>query len=56
MLNSRKKDLNDFIKYSLIGHQITPNHLKYSEIDNLIWAFGAYVAKKGKESDFPMIN
>lgn len=56
MLNSRKKDLNDFIKYSLIGHKITPHHLKYSEMDNLLWAFGSYVAKKGKESSFPIIN
>lgn len=54
MLNSQKKDLNDFIKYSLIGHKITPQTLKYSEMDNLLWAFGSYLAKKGKEANFPI--
>lgn len=30
--------------------KITPADLSFSEVDNFIWASGAYVLKKGKEN------
>lgn len=56
LLSSRKKDLIEFVRYSLMGHKITPKNLTYSEMDNLLWAFGSYVAKKGKENQFPIFE
>lgn len=52
-LNGRKnKDLKEFIKYSLIGQKISPKEMSYSQIDNIVWAIGAYVIKKGKENNY----
>ncbi|MED3552097.1 hypothetical protein [Cytobacillus praedii] len=52
-INGRKnKDLIDYIKYSLIGHKISPKNISLSEVDNFVWAVGAYVIKKGKESNY----
>ncbi|EFU43861.1 hypothetical protein PVOR_01580 [Paenibacillus vortex V453] len=56
LLHSQRKELNEFIQYSLIGHNITPSSMTYSEMDNLLWAFGSYIAKKGKEADFPILD
>lgn len=52
LIGSKDKQIKDFIKYSLIGHRISPEDMKYSHVDNLIWALGAYVIKKGKENCF----
>ncbi|MEY8743905.1 hypothetical protein AB9M62_31575 [Bacillales bacterium AN1005] len=56
LLYSKRKELNEFILYSQIGHSITPTNMTYSEVDNLLWAFGAYVAKKGKEAHFSVLD
>lgn len=52
LLGSKNKQNTDFIKYSLIGHKLSPKDMLYSHVDNLVWALGAYVIKKGKEDDF----
>jgi hypothetical protein len=44
-------ELKEFFYYSLLGMAITPRGISYSHADNLIWALGAYVEKKGNESD-----
>ncbi|OXM84371.1 hypothetical protein [Paenibacillus rigui] len=49
LIGSHNKDLADNIRYSLVGHKMTPEGVRYSEVDNLVWALGAYVLKKGKE-------
>lgn len=53
-LCSQQKPLDEFINYSLIGYNITPDGFTYSEVDNLLWMFGSYVVKIGKEADFPI--
>jgi hypothetical protein len=41
----------DYLAYSLAGQAMTPSGTKFSVADNLVWALGAYVEKKGKESE-----
>jgi hypothetical protein len=53
LLGSKNKELREFILFSLLGQQVSPKGMKYSEVDNLIWATGAYLIKKGKEAEFP---
>ena len=43
-------DLKDYFYYSLLGMAISPSGAWYSHVDNLIWALGVYVEKKGQES------
>lgn len=40
----------EFLSYSLAGQAVTPDSIPYSRADNLLWALGAYVEKKGRES------
>jgi hypothetical protein len=40
-----------FLTYSLAGVALTPAGTSYSVADNLVWALGHYVEKKGRESD-----
>lgn len=40
-----------FLTYSLAGLAITPPGTPHSIADNLIWALGAYVERKGRESE-----
>lgn len=51
LLGSRAKPLVDFLTFSLVGAAVTPDGHSLTEIDNLVWALGAYVEKKDKESD-----
>jgi len=44
------KDVKQFLMFSLAGVCLTPDQMTYSKVDNLLWALGAYVEKKGKES------
>jgi len=48
-IGSQNKELTDNIRYSLIGHKVSPEGVRFSEVDHLLWALGAYVMKKGKE-------
>lgn len=52
LISRKNKELIEFIKYSLIGQKISPKAMNYSQIDNITWAVGAYVIKKGKENNF----
>lgn len=45
-----RKDVIDFLTFSLVGAAVTPAGHSFTEVDNLMWALGAYVEKKGKES------
>jgi hypothetical protein len=40
-----------YLKYSLIGIEATPRGVPHSFTDNLVWLLGAYLERKGKESD-----
>ena len=51
LIGRRDSGTVDFIAYSLAGQAITPPGTSYSVADNLIWALGAYVEKKGRESN-----
>ncbi len=50
LVGRRAKDVVAFFTFSLVGHAVTPPGRTLSEADNLVWALGAYVEKKGRES------
>jgi len=50
LLGTRAKDVVAFFTFSLVGHAVTPPGRTLSEVDNLVWALGAYVEKTGRES------
>jgi hypothetical protein len=45
-----RRDVIEFLTYSLVGARVTPVGRTYSEVDGLVWALGSYVEKKGHES------
>ncbi|TVQ32423.1 MAG: hypothetical protein EA376_06015 [Phycisphaeraceae bacterium] len=49
-LGTRRKDVLEFLTFSLVGAAVTPEGKTFTEVDNLVWALGAYTEKKGKES------
>jgi hypothetical protein len=51
LIGRNDKNLNDYLKYSLIGADIAPRGTPLSHVDNLVWLLGAYVEKKGHESN-----
>jgi hypothetical protein len=44
------KVAREFLAGSLLGIAVTPPEMPLAEADNLIWALGAYVERKGQES------
>ena len=50
LIGRNTKELRKLLGNSLAGIEITPGD-NYSRADNMIWLLGAYVEKKGKESD-----
>lgn len=46
----RDRETVEFLTYSLAGQALTPEGVEHSVADNLVWALGAAVEKKGKES------
>ena len=50
MIHSSSKGIREFFTFSIVGMAVTPTGHSFSEVDNLVWALGAYVEKKGKES------
>lgn len=50
VLASSSKDVIDGLKFSLAGMAVTPQGCSLTKVDNLVWALGAYVEKKDKES------
>lgn len=51
ILGTQAKDVRGFLRFSLAGIGLAPPDWLLSHVDNLVWALGAYVEKKGKESD-----
>lgn len=51
MIGSKGKELVVFLTFSLVGVSVTPAGHTFTEVDNLVWALGAYVEKRGRESD-----
>ncbi|MCY3941464.1 MAG: hypothetical protein OXG29_10360 [Gammaproteobacteria bacterium] len=45
------QDVITGLNYSLVGVAVTPKGCNFTKADNLVWALGAYVEKKNKESD-----
>jgi hypothetical protein len=56
LLGRRTKDLSTYLKYSLIGIRATPKGLPHSFVDNLVWLLGAYLERKGRESNAVYIH
>ena len=50
ILSCGSKDVIIGLKFSLAGIAVTPNDCSFTKADNLVWALGAYVEKKNKES------
>lgn len=51
LIGSKDPDLRTDLAYSLLGTTVSPPSVPLSHVDNLVWLLGAYVEKKGKESD-----
>lgn len=49
-LGTQRNDVLEFLTFSLVGAAVTPPHRSFTEVDNLVWALGAYAEKKGTES------
>jgi hypothetical protein len=52
-IGRRDRELSESLKWSLTGMEIAPDNYRanFSQFDNLIWLLGAYVEKKGRESN-----
>ena len=50
ILHCGSKDVIIGLNFSLAGMAVTPNDCSFTRADNLVWALGAYVEKKDKES------
>ena len=50
VLHCRSQDVLNDIRFALVGIAVTPNDCSFTMADNLVWALGSYVEKKGKES------
>lgn len=51
VLGSGRQEIIAGLKFSLAGMAVTPKGCCFTKADNLVWALGAYVEEKGKESD-----
>lgn len=50
VVGRRDRGTLDYLAYSFAGQELTPEGMHFSVADNLMWALGAYVEKKGRES------
>src|SRR5437016_9366218 len=50
LLGTESRDIIEFFLFALVGPAVTPAGTAWSHVDNLVWALGAYVEKKGRES------
>lgn len=48
VFNTRRKDSQDFIYFSLLGAERSPADMALSHADNLVWLFGAYGTTRPK--------
>ena len=51
VIGSRSESLVEPLQFALLGMQVSPPGELFSKVDNLLWVLGAYVEKKGRESD-----
>jgi hypothetical protein len=51
LIGRRASDLERYLRYSLLAIAAVPEGVTLSYADNLVWLLGAYVEKKGRESD-----
>jgi len=54
VIGHRDSALSDNLRWSLTGMEITPDdhRANFSQFDNLLWLLGAYVERKGRESEY----
>ena len=55
IVGRRARDAQEFATTALAGLALTPAGVSASRVDNLVWGLGAYVEKKGRESDHPFV-
>ncbi len=51
LIGRRGHGLNAYLTNSLVGNSAAPEGIPISQVDNLVWLLGAYIEKKGRESD-----
>ncbi len=56
LLGTRTTPLAKYLRYSLLGIKVTPPGVAISYVDNLVWLLGAYVEKKGHESNIQYLG
>lgn len=55
VIGRKDRALLDNLQWSLTGMEISPDD-HFSRLDNLIWLLGAYVERKGRESNFNYVR
>ena len=55
LIGTKNRDLLNVLAFSLAGMSLAPDGIPRSHVDNMIWALGAYVEKKGHESDIAFV-
>ncbi len=50
LIGTKNRSLLDVLEYSLAGMQLSPQGIPRGHVDNMIWALGAYVEKRGLET------
>lgn len=51
LIGRRDQQLTTYLTYSLVGIAASPSDVPLSQVDNFVWLLGAYVEKKGHESE-----
>jgi len=51
LIGRGNRDLSDYLHYSILGWSVTPDGMTLTQADGLIWLLGAYVERKGWESE-----
>lgn len=51
VVGRRDRGTLNYLAYSLAGQELTPDGTHFSVADNLVWALGAFVERKGRESE-----
>jgi hypothetical protein len=51
LIGSKRKEVHEYLYYSLLGAILAPDSLQLSHVDNLVWLLGTYVEKKYRESN-----
>lgn len=60
LIKQRNQPVQNYLRYTLAGVALTPEHMTYTETDNLLWMFGHYVgskqAKKTADDGRPFVS